>query len=105
MSDYFSNIGPNLVKLLPNSLHCYTQYLHHWILNSAYSEPVMANELLNFMESTDVKKSFCPDNIGIKSVKHNKMFRLEPLLHLFNLSIETGIVSDNLKTVQEIPIF
>ena len=105
MNDYFSNIGQNLVKLLPANNHCYSKYLLHPVLNSIYSEPVTATELLNLIELADMKKSAGPDNISVKIVKDNKIIILQPLLYLFNLSLDKGVVPDNMKLAKVIPVF
>ena len=50
-------------------------------------------------------KSPGPDNIGSKLVKDNVSILADPLIHLFNLSITTGVVPDKLKLAKVIPVY
>ena len=57
------------------------------------------------IENINMRKSPGPDNIGPKIVRDSKMFLIDPLLYIFNLSFDTGIVPTRLKLATVIPIY
>ena len=50
-------------------------------------------------------KSPGPDNIGPKLIKEVAEILIDPLVHIFNLSLTTGVVPDKLKIAKIIPVF
>ena len=52
-----------------------------------------------------MRKSPGPDNIGPKLVRDSQKFLIDPLLYIFNLSFDTGIVPSRLKLAKDIPIY
>ena len=63
------------------------------------------NELISIISKLKNNKSTGPDNIGSKLVKDNVSVLVDPLIHLFNLSITTGVVPDKLKLAKVIPVY
>jgi len=51
------------------------------------------------------KKSPGPDNIGLKLIKEVAEILINPLVHIFNLSLTTGVVPDKLQIAKIIPVF
>jgi len=74
-------------------------------MKSFFCEPITEIELSNLIYSLDVKKSSGHDNISPQIVKDNCTILAKPLLYLFNLSFEQGIVPDELKIAKVIPLF
>ena len=104
-NDYFCNIGPNLVKLLPPTLANYVDYMSPSTLQSIDCEPVNFNELVLLIQSLVTSKASGPDGIGAQLIKDNCELLLEPLKFLFNLSLSKGVVPDVLKVAKVIPVF
>jgi Reverse transcriptase (RNA-dependent DNA polymerase) len=105
MNEYFCNVGPDLVKSLPSVQTKYTDYIQFSNLKSIFCEPITKLELTNIINSLNVKKSCGPDGISSQLVKENCEIFLEPLMYLYNLSLNQGIVPDRLKIAKVIPLF
>ena len=71
----------------------------------AFCTPVGRNELISIISKLKNNKSPGPNNIGSKLVKNNVSILVDPLIHLFNLSITTGVVPDKLKLAKVIPVY
>ena len=62
-------------------------------------------------EIVEIAKTFLPgkttgyDQIPMSVIKESILFVSEPLIHIINLSIEHGIVPDEMKIARVIPIF
>src|SRR5271165_4748906 len=105
LNDYFCNIGANLVKLLPKVDKDYNDYMHYQSKNSMFCKPITACELQDLIKSLDVKKGLGPDNVSSQLVKENCCILINPLVYLYNLSLESGIVPDSLKIAKVILLF
>jgi hypothetical protein len=105
LNDYFCNIGPSLVKLLPPTSANYVEYMSPSVLQSIYCEPVFNAELILLIQSLSTNKASGPDGIGAQLIKDNYQLFVEPLKFIFNHSLLQGIVSDNLKVAKVIPIY
>ena len=104
-NDYFCNIGPSLVKLLPLTSANYVEYMSPSVSQSIYCAPVTSNELVLLIHSLSSNKACGPDGVGAQLIKDNCNLFLEPLIFLFNLSLLKGVVPDSLKVAKVIPIF
>ena len=62
-----------------------------------YCDPVTNDELLKLINMLKNGKSPGPDNIGPKLLKQVSHVLVNPLVYMYNLSIETGIVPEKLK--------
>jgi len=105
MNDYFCNVGVNLVQLLPQVQESYTDFMKGGVKDSLFCEPVTEHELNNLIISLNGKKSCGPDNISPQLVKENCAVLVAPLVYLYNLSFENGVVPDDLKIARVIPLF
>jgi len=109
LNAYFTSIGENFVKDIDK--HNRTQHFNNYktyctlsLKNSLFCTPVGRNELIYINSKLKNNKSPGPDNIGSKLVKDNVSILVDPLIHLFNLSITTGVVPDKLKLAKVIPV-
>ena len=73
--------------------------------SSVYLESITKNELLSLMDNINLRKSPGSDNIGPKLIKDAKNLLIDPLVYIYNLSFETGIVPSQLKLAKVIPIY
>ena len=69
-----------------------------------YLEPVTESEILEITSNFKNKKSKGYDNLSMSIVKFIIPTILQPLKHIFNMSLETGIFPDYLKIAKIIPI-
>ena len=103
-NDFFVNVGPRLASSIPDASKTFDEYLN---------EP---NELnFNFRNITEEiiyltlsklksKSSVGKDNISMKLLKYVMPVIIKPILHLFNISLETGFIPESYKCAKVIPI-
>ena len=63
------------------------------------------NELAGISKAFRSGKSAGHDRIPISSIKQSIQIIAEPLVHIINLSITRGIVSDQMKIARVVPLF
>ena len=105
-NQYFSNIGMHISNSINPVKADPMDYLQNNNCPNLLSIPPM--QLKDFLEILDdmvPKSSTDIDGLSTKLLKTLKYELSAPLLHLFNLSIATGIFPTELKTSRIIPIF
>jgi hypothetical protein len=103
--NYFSNIGSNLAKKIPASSSSYKSFLVGSHMNSFFLESVSELELIEIAKSLRSGTAAGWDEIPMWAVKDTFNFISKPLTHIVNLSIQTGIVPDQMKIARVIPLF
>ena len=101
---YFIQIGPKLAKDIGTSNKSFNEYIKKY--DTTKPEKVISvNELKDAFFSLKINKSTGYDDINFNAVK--KCFRVlhKPLLHIFNLPLQTGIFPDKLKIARVTPLF
>ena len=101
---YFTYIGPKLAKDIDTSTKGFNEYIKKH--DTTQPEKVKSeNELKYTFFSLKTNKSAGYDDISFNVVR--KYFRVlhKPLLHIFNLSLQTGIFPDKLKIARFAPLF
>ena len=104
-NDYFTNIGPNLAEQINTSNGHFTQYLSTPSEKLLFFHPTNVHEILDIVKSLNSSRSSGFDGISVcilKKIIHNIG---DPLSHIFNLSLSTGICPNSLKIAKIIPIF
>ena len=104
-NEYFCNIGPNLKKNIPNSQTDFHDYLGERNMQSLFLVPTNDEELLGIVKALKNKKSPGYDHIGNELIKQVIVGILQPLVHIFNLSMSSGVVPINMKIAKVVPIF
>lgn len=107
---YFSTVGQSLVDdLMKNNKDfndtSYRSFYDNPVVDSMFTNPVSAYELARLIDNLNTSKSAGPDNIGPKIIKEMSSLFIEPLLHIYNLSLSTGKIPDQLKIAKVIPIY
>ena len=104
-NQYFSQIGHNLASNIPPSQNQFSDFLNHPNPNSLFFVPVHRNELIDIVHNLKNKKSTGHD--GIDNVLLKKVINhvVDPLVHVFNLSLTDGIVPDCMKISKIIPVY
>ena len=101
---YFSSIGPNLARGIQLSAS------HRSFLNGSFTQSIFFNPTTQD-EIAEIAKTFLPgkaagyDQIPMTVIKESILLVSEPLTHIINLSIQHGIVPDEMKIARVIPIF
>ena len=103
-NNFFTNVGPNVAKKVPNSSNSFTSFLNqtHSIMEK---NSLSINELKEAFFSLKTKKSPGYDDINFNVVKKCFGEINEPLKHLFNLSLENGIFPEKMKIAKVTPLF
>ena len=104
-NDYFASIGQITGKNVPKTKTNYTNYLNTPVLNSIYLENVEPNQVADIINKLKPKNSSGHDNISTKIVKASIVNIINPLTHIINLSLNSGIFPDELKIANVIPVY
>ena len=102
---FYSNIGPDLAsKIPPNNKH-FKDYLGPTVEESFIFGMITSKMVAETIGKLKPKTSAGPDGISSKLLKIMLPIILEPITHLFNLSLKTGYIPIELKTAKLIPIY
>ena len=93
---FFAEVGPILAKQIPESENTFESYLVKTSAKIQY-QSILIDELRNAIFSVKLNKSPWYDQISFNIIKKCFSELCEPLKHVFNLSIETGVFPDKLK--------
>ena len=104
-NDYFCNIGPNLSQAVPNCHKSFYDFLKEPNQQSLYLSPTNEVELFTVINSLKNGKSPGYDDISNDLIKNVISGIVQPLVHIFNLSMANGIVPMNMKIAKVVPIF
>ena len=102
--NFFINIGSNLAAKIPPSNVNFDSYLPH-VYTLFAEKPVTEEELKRAFFSLKPDKTPGYDNINVNIAKKIYEELKTPLMHIFNLSLSTGIFPDKLKIAKVSPIF
>ena len=103
--NYFSNIGPNLVKKIQSSPNSHRNFLSGRFPNSIFLKIATKAEITEIAKSFLSCKAAGHDTIPISIIKQSINTISEPLTHIINLPITHGIVPDEMKIACVIPLF
>ena len=103
-NDFFVNIGPNLADELPNTDVAYGDFLGQNIEQSLFWKPITAVEIKSQVLLLDTKKACGHDNMPVQLIRDSAPYISHPLAYIFNLSLETGKVPDEIKIAKVTPL-
>ena len=104
-NEYFSQIGHNLAKNIPPTQKKFLDFIDQPNPNSLFFVPVHRNEIIDIVHNLKNKKSTGHDGIDNILLKNVIDFIVDPLVHIFNLSLNCGIVPDCMKISKVIPVY
>ena len=95
-NNFFTNVGPNLARSIPNQSTSPEEYLGQSINYSIFLEPVTEDEIRKIVTSL---KDSAPghDELPAAILKSALSHINEPLVHICNLSILQGVFSRGAK--------
>ena len=102
--DYFTNIDANLAKQIPSVDTPFNSFLTARISETIFIHPDIT-ELYNICQSLKSGKAAGSDNIAMNVIKKSIEFIAQPLIHIINCSLLSGIYPDILKLAKLIPVF
>ena len=97
--EYFTNIGVNLAKDIPNSTVSHRSYLSGNYVNSMSLELTTEEEIVEIINLLRSGTAAGCDNVPISALKNSVSVISEPIAHIINLSI-----SQNHKTLDDVPL-
>ncbi len=104
-NNFFSKIGQHISDDVPQSPIHYTEYLRHRNIHSFFLDPVAYQDIIDITVKFKTKSSMDCNNVSSKLMKATIKNTAHPLTHLFNLSLVSGIVPDDMKISKVVPIF
>ena len=104
-NDFFVNIGPQLVSTIKTDAKQYYDYLKTPMTSCMFLKPIVEEEVIKIIYKFNQNKSACHGDIGNFIVKRIAKEISVPLTLIFNTSISTGIVPDELKIAKVIPVY
>ena len=99
------NVFPFLAYNIPRSSNVFTRYLSVKVDDSLFLKPATEKEIINLVKNIKRKKSKNPDDIDMYLVKKILHHLVTPLEHIFNTSLQKGVLPDSMKMAQVIPVF
>jgi hypothetical protein len=100
-----SNIGKITSQNVPQSKKLFSEFLNNPLPNSMYLEPINKTIVLDVVNKLKPKTSYGHDEIPTKVIKGSIHSFLDPITHIINLSLSTGIIPNQLKKAKVIPIY
>lgn len=101
-NNYFVNIGTKMEQAIPppNEEH----KTDNPIVKSIFLNPITKNELIKHISS--LKNNSAPgwDGISVYAIKQTLLEIIDPLLHIYNIILETGIIPSEFKIAIVAPI-
>ena len=103
--DYFTNLGPSLAEKILTSNKPFSSFLKGDVVNSVFFTSTYQQKIVEICASLRSGSAAGFDNIHIDVVKQNIDIISNPLTHIINLSLSSGIVPKQLKIAGIIPLF
>ena len=104
---FYSKLGENIVNSIEKSKLTPHHYLNKIQMNPKmlYLYYITPNEIKKYIDKLPAKNSSEYDNISNKLLKQIKYAILNPLTHIFNLSISSGVFPENMKLSEIVPLY
>ena len=99
--EFFTNIGPNLMKMIPPS----TSSLSGSFINSIFLEPTTEHQISEICTRLRAWTSAGFDQVTIDVVKQTINLIIALLTHIINLSLSSCLVPEQIKVARVIPLF
>ena len=103
--EYFTNIGPDLAKSIPASDKSHRSFLDGSFINSFFLQLATEQEVREIC--TSFRSGTAPgyDCISMNVVKGSFDLICTPLTYIINLSLNSGVVPQEMKIARVIPLF
>ena len=103
--EYFTNIGPNLAKSIPASDKSHHSFLNGGFINSYFLQSASEQEVTEICSSFRSGTAPGYDSISMNVVKESFNLICAPLTYIINLSLNSGVVPQEMKIARVIPLF
>ena len=102
---YFSSVGQDIAKHIPSPKQGACTYLKRAACPSFKFQELCSNSILHYALLLKDKTSLGFDGVSSHVVRRIAPAIVEPLCHLFNLSLKTGFIPQQFKIARVIPLF
>ena len=102
---FFSEIGSKLSSEIPPAKGAFNTYLNDRIEENFVFKNITKEDILEVGKYLKPKRSAGIDNLSSKQLKDILPTIADPILHIFNLSLQTGFIPDEFKTAKVVPIY
>ena len=102
---YFVEVGPTQASKIDSNGEDFSQFLSTPCNKSLFFRPTNSVEILSIVHSLKMTYSSGHDEINTHLFKQIIGSILTPLVHIFNLSLTTGIFPDAFKIAKVVPIY
>ena len=103
--NFFTNLGPSLAKKIPTSVKTYRSFLPERSFSSFFFECATQCEIVEVSKSLRINTAAGHEKVPMWSVKESINYISEPLTYIITLSINSGVVPDQMKLVRVVPLF
>lgn len=107
-NEYFTNVGRDLAKNIPDTNGSYYDYLKMNIVKESgclFLTPVDSDEVMNYIKCLKSNKATGYDDISVTVIKAVANVICKPLADIFNVSLCSGVFPDDMKIAKISPIF
>ena len=104
-NNYFTNVGPTLSRQIKKTPKKFTEYLSNKCQNSIFLEPITQSEVERELMKLNPNKSSGLDDLSPRVIREIGALISKPLTHIFNQSITTGIIPNQMKISIVTPIY
>ena len=103
-NDYFVNVGPSTAAKIPDSINNPSSYMKGNYPMHFHMTPVTSEEI-DLIISNLKESSSGWDELSAQVIKSTRLFLIDPLVFICNLSLTTGVFPDQLKIAKVIPLY
>ena len=104
-NDYFVNVGQEQASKIPDGTKHFKDFLGERCNASLFLNPTDEEEIFRIVNSLKNKKSYGSDEISNNLLKLIIPYIINPLVHIFNISLLTGVFPSDMKIAKVIPIY
>ena len=106
-NEFFANIGQKISNSVPPTSKDPDSYLNNYdpskrLFDIGNTGPI---HVIDLIKSFDNKSSLDLDGMSLKILKHVSYEICTPLAHIFNLSLESGIFPEKMKSSRTVPVY
>ena len=102
---YFAGIGPKLASTIQHTGKEFSSYLKESNNSTFFLKPTNTDEISKIINGLGSRKGAGHDGIKSDIIKHVAKEIANPLSIIFNMSLSTGIVPDDMKIAKVVPIY
>ena len=103
--NFFTYLGHPLAKKITTSVNTYRSFLPERSFSSFFFESATQCEIVEIAKYLRINTAAGHDKVPMRSVKESINYISEPLTYTINLSINSGVVPDQMKLACVVPLF